>query len=62
LGDRFDYIFDEGKNTWIPEFGDEPIHDELKKEVWRPVRGLVETHLGGSEKRRTALIETSPTR
>ena len=31
LGDRFDYLFDEGKTTSIPEFGEEPIHDELKQ-------------------------------
>jgi hypothetical protein len=60
LGDRFDYLFDDGKSTWIPEFGDEPIHDEFKDEVWRPVRGLSEGASIGSEKRRMALMEASP--
>ena len=61
LGDRFDYLFDDGKSTWIPEFGDELIlDDEFKHEVWRPVRGLSEGDLIGSEKRRMALIEASP--
>jgi hypothetical protein len=48
LGDRFDYLFDEG-NTWIPEVGGEPIHDEVKHEVWLPVKGLAEGDLVGSE-------------
>jgi hypothetical protein len=60
LSDRFDYLFDQGKSTWIPEFGDEPIHDGFKHEVWRPVRGLSEGDVDGSEKRRQALIEASP--
>jgi hypothetical protein len=51
LGDRFDYLFDEG-NTWISEVGGEPIHDEVKHEVWLPVKGLAEGDLVGSEKRR----------
>lgn len=60
LGDRFDYLFDEGKSTWFPEFGEEPIRDEAKHEVWLPVKGLSEGDLVGSEKRRTALVEASP--
>jgi hypothetical protein len=60
LGDRFDYLFGEGTSTWIPEFGDEPIHDEAKHEVWLPVKGLAEGDLVGSEKRRMALVEASP--
>jgi hypothetical protein len=59
LGDRFD-LFDEGKSTWIPEFGGEPVHDEAKREIWLPVKGLSEGNLVGSEKRRMALVEASP--
>ncbi|MGJ4940623.1 hypothetical protein ACQR1W_08640 [Bradyrhizobium sp. HKCCYLS1011] len=60
LTDRYDYLFDDGRSAWVPEFGEEPIHDETRHEPWLPVKGLVQSDLAGSEKRQMALIEASP--
>jgi hypothetical protein len=62
LKDRFDYLFDAGKNTWFPEFDDDntmKLPTEAGK-TWLRVIGLSESNAEISGLEKMALIEASP--
>jgi hypothetical protein len=37
---KFDYLFDSGREKWVPDLGEEELHDEEGGTSWRPVIGF----------------------
>ena len=61
LTKRFEYLFDAGKNVWLPDFAsEEVVRDEKSSEVWLRVKGLSEGGFEGPASKRIALLEASP--
>jgi hypothetical protein len=61
LTKRFEYLFDTGRNAWLPDLAsEEPVRDEKGKEIWLRVKGLSESNLEGPVLKRIALLEASP--
>lgn len=62
LSRRYEYLFDAGKNTWMPMFDDDESTglSERTGEAWRRVTGLSESGVEISDQVRGALQDTSP--